>query len=196
MASTPGVGPVVKSPPANAGGCKGHGFNPWVGRAPWRRARQPSRYSCLENPADRGAWRAAAMGSHRVWPDCRDSARERSSGPLPATAPLCGCEPPALCDPVDCGLPDAPAQSGCHSLLQGIFLTQRSNLPHLPVPASAGGLFTTAPPGKYLCAQMLRGKLPPSVACKCLKGGHCSLHFSSEPPLTRTISGLDIRMLN
>ena len=46
------------------------------------------------------------------------------------------------CDPMDCGLPgssihgilqarilDAPMQRhGCHALLQGIFLTQRSNL--------------------------------------------------------------------
>ena len=35
-------------------------FNPWVWKVPWRRAR---RYSCLENPMDRGAWRATV---HRV----------------------------------------------------------------------------------------------------------------------------------
>ena len=33
---------VVKGPPASAGGdCKGPGFDPWVGKVPWRRARQP-----------------------------------------------------------------------------------------------------------------------------------------------------------
>ena len=33
---------VVKDPPANAGGdCKRPGFDPWVGKVPWRRARQP-----------------------------------------------------------------------------------------------------------------------------------------------------------
>ena len=33
------VGPVVKKPPANAG--DRHGFDPWVGKIPWRRAWQP-----------------------------------------------------------------------------------------------------------------------------------------------------------
>ena len=38
-------------------------FDPWVGKSPWRRAWQPILYSCLENPMDRGAWRATV---HRV----------------------------------------------------------------------------------------------------------------------------------
>ena len=33
---------VVKNPPANAGRCKTCGFNTWVGKIRWRRARQPS----------------------------------------------------------------------------------------------------------------------------------------------------------
>ena len=34
---------------------KRHGFYPWVGKIPWRRAWQPNPvYSCLENPMDRG----------------------------------------------------------------------------------------------------------------------------------------------
>ena len=32
----------VKSPPANAGDIKRHGFDPWVGKIPWRRAQQPT----------------------------------------------------------------------------------------------------------------------------------------------------------
>ena len=32
------------------------GFNPWVGKIPWRRAWKPTPYSCLENPMGRGAW--------------------------------------------------------------------------------------------------------------------------------------------
>ena len=32
---------VVKNLPANAGDMR-HGFDPWVGRIPWRRARQPT----------------------------------------------------------------------------------------------------------------------------------------------------------
>ena len=40
------------------------GFNPWVGKIPWRRAFQ---YSCLENPMDTGAWRAAVHGVAKSW---------------------------------------------------------------------------------------------------------------------------------
>ena len=35
----------------------------WVGKIPWRRKDNPFKYSCLENPMDRGAWQAAV---HRV----------------------------------------------------------------------------------------------------------------------------------
>ena len=38
-------------------------FNPWVGKIPWRREGNPLQYSSLENPMDRGAWRATV---HRV----------------------------------------------------------------------------------------------------------------------------------
>ena len=43
--------------------CKRLGFNPLIAKIPWRRARQPTKYSCLENPTDRGSWRATV---HRV----------------------------------------------------------------------------------------------------------------------------------
>ena len=33
---------VVKNLPANAGRCKRPGFDPWVGKIPWRRAWQPT----------------------------------------------------------------------------------------------------------------------------------------------------------
>ena len=38
------------------------GSDPWVEKIPWRRAWHPLQYSCLENPMDRGAWRAAVQG--------------------------------------------------------------------------------------------------------------------------------------
>ena len=41
----------------------GHGFDLWVGKIPWRRHGNTLQYSCLENPMDRGAWRATV---HRV----------------------------------------------------------------------------------------------------------------------------------
>ena len=34
-------GAVVKNPPASAGDVR-RGFNPWVGKVPWRRAWQPT----------------------------------------------------------------------------------------------------------------------------------------------------------
>ena len=39
-----------------------HGFDPWVGRIPWRRKWHPLQYSFLGNPKDRGAWRATVHG--------------------------------------------------------------------------------------------------------------------------------------
>ena len=35
---------------------------PGSGRSPWRRKRQPTPYSCLENPMDRGAWQTIVHG--------------------------------------------------------------------------------------------------------------------------------------
>ena len=32
------------------------GFDPWVGKIPWRRKWQPTPVSCLRNPIDRGEW--------------------------------------------------------------------------------------------------------------------------------------------
>ena len=50
--SFPG-GSVGKNPLAKA---RDTGLGPWVGKMPWRRKRQPTPISCLENPVDRGAW--------------------------------------------------------------------------------------------------------------------------------------------
>ena len=62
-ARTSQVAPVVKNPPANAGNLRDSGLIPGLGRSPGGRQGNPLQYSCLENPMDRGAWRAAA---HRV----------------------------------------------------------------------------------------------------------------------------------
>ena len=52
----------VKNPPANPGDIR-DGFDPWPGRFPGGEHGNPLQYSCLENPVDRGAWRATV---HRV----------------------------------------------------------------------------------------------------------------------------------
>ena len=61
--STIQVGLVVKNPLANAGDLGEVGSIPGSGRSPEGRHRNPLRYSGLENPMDRGAWKATV---HRV----------------------------------------------------------------------------------------------------------------------------------
>jgi len=50
---------VVKNPPANVGDM---GSVPDLGRSPGKENGNPPYYSCLENPMDRGAWRATVHG--------------------------------------------------------------------------------------------------------------------------------------
>ena len=52
-------GSVVKNPPTNAGDT---GLIPRSGRFPEGGDGNPLQYSCLENPMDRGAWRATVPG--------------------------------------------------------------------------------------------------------------------------------------
>ena len=54
---------MVKNLPVNAGDVKRRGSIPKLGRCPGEGYGNPLQYSCLENPMDRGAWRAAV---HRV----------------------------------------------------------------------------------------------------------------------------------
>ena len=54
--------PSSKECTGNAGAAGDAGLIPGLGRSPWRRARQPTPYSCLENPMDRGAWQATVHG--------------------------------------------------------------------------------------------------------------------------------------
>ena len=53
---------VVKNPPANAGEVRDVGSIPGSGRSPGGGHGNPLQYSCLENPMDRGAWRATVPG--------------------------------------------------------------------------------------------------------------------------------------
>ena len=51
-------GPAVKNPPQ----CRRPRFSPCVRKIPWGGHGSPLQYSCLENPMDRGAWRATVHG--------------------------------------------------------------------------------------------------------------------------------------
>ena len=60
---------VVKNLPASAGRRKRHGFDPGVGKIPGGGPGRPVQYSCLDNPMDRGAWRAVVHRNDRVGHD-------------------------------------------------------------------------------------------------------------------------------
>ena len=49
---------VVKNQPANAGDLRDAGLIPGLGKSPGRGHGNLLQYSCLEDPMDRGAWRA------------------------------------------------------------------------------------------------------------------------------------------
>ena len=56
------VAPVVKNPPANAGGAGDVGLIPGLGRSPGGEKGHLFQCSCLENPMDRGARGATVHG--------------------------------------------------------------------------------------------------------------------------------------
>ena len=53
---------MVKNLSANAGDAEDLGLIPGLGRSPGERNGNPLQCSCLENPMDRGAWRATIHG--------------------------------------------------------------------------------------------------------------------------------------
>ena len=62
---------VVKNLPASAGDIRDTGLTPWLRRSPGGRHGIPLQYLCLENPTNRGAWRATVR---RVRHDLSDLA--------------------------------------------------------------------------------------------------------------------------
>ena len=58
MSGASQVALVVKNPPANAGDKRDKRLIPGWGRSPGVGHGTALQYSCLENPMDRGAWRA------------------------------------------------------------------------------------------------------------------------------------------
>ena len=53
---------MLKSLPVNAGATADLGLVSGLGRAPGEGNGNPLRYSCRENPMDRGTWRATVHG--------------------------------------------------------------------------------------------------------------------------------------
>ena len=59
-------GSMVKNLPANARGIRDVGSIPGLGRSPGGGHGKPLQYSCLENPMDRGTWKATVHGIIRI----------------------------------------------------------------------------------------------------------------------------------
>ena len=60
---------LTKEPTCQRRRYKGHGFDPWVGKIPWRRTCNPLQSSCLESLMDRGAGSLQSMGLQRAGHD-------------------------------------------------------------------------------------------------------------------------------
>ena len=58
---------MVKNLPASARDVGGAGSIPGWGRSPGEENGTPCKYSCLENPMERGAWPATVQGVAKSW---------------------------------------------------------------------------------------------------------------------------------
>ena len=58
---------VVKNLSANAGDIRDVGWIPGLGRSPGEGNGYPLQFPCLENPMDRGAWKATVHGVAKSW---------------------------------------------------------------------------------------------------------------------------------
>ena len=74
------VAPVVKHPSPNAGDIREAGSIPGLGRSPGEGNGNPLQSSYLENPMDRGAWRATVHGVEKSQTGLEQLSREEHSG--------------------------------------------------------------------------------------------------------------------
>ena len=58
---------MVKNPSSKVGDAEDMGLITGLGRSPGGGNGSPVWYSCLENPMDRGAWRATVHGVTKSW---------------------------------------------------------------------------------------------------------------------------------
>ena len=80
------------------------GLIPGLGRSTGEGNGNPLRYSCLENPMDRGTWWAIVHGIANSWTRLSDSTHTLfSHAAAAATKLLQSC--PTLCDPIDSSPP-------------------------------------------------------------------------------------------
>ena len=105
---------------------------------------------------------------------------------------------PTLCDPMDCSPPGSSVHGdsagrnsgvGCHALLQGIFLTQGSNLRLLCLLHCRQIVFTAELQRKPLLLSMLPLKQPPPLPSPVHLGSE-GLDVVTQPESTRAAGGL------
>ena len=85
---------VVKNPPANSGDIRDVGLVSGLGRSPGGEHGNPLQYSCLENPMDRGAWRAIIHRVAKSWARLkRLSTHSRVEDKKLRTSEAGGCSP-------------------------------------------------------------------------------------------------------
>ena len=71
---------VVKNPPAHVGDGRDLGLTPGSRRSPGGGHGNPVQYSCLENPMDRGAWKATIHSVAKSWTWLSEWAHMHASG--------------------------------------------------------------------------------------------------------------------
>ena len=77
---------MVKNPPAKAGDTGDTSLIPGLGRSPGEGNGNPLQYSCLENPMDRGAWRATVHGVAKSRTQLSTHSLTQARVPLPIIA--------------------------------------------------------------------------------------------------------------
>ena len=73
----------VKNLPANAGDVRDFGSTPGLGRSPGGGHSNSFQYSCLENPMDRGAWKAEVHGVSKEL-DTTEGTKQQPPGVSPS----------------------------------------------------------------------------------------------------------------
>ena len=117
-------GSVIKNPPASAGDTGDMGLIPGLERSPGEKHDNPLQYSCLENPMDRGAWRATV---HRVTKIRHEWAHSTHTGSSAAVPGMQEVSQEAVLS-VQCGLEHVCMRAlsgwrdGMWLRLQGLFL--------------------------------------------------------------------------
>ena len=90
---------VVKNLPANAGRHKRWGFDPWVGKIPWRRAWQPTPVFLPGESHGQRRWWLQSMGSQRVrhdWVTQHTMYHTSYLWQAPKSPDFCSCFPPRI----------------------------------------------------------------------------------------------------